>query len=93
MTADTTQDPADRAELLAEIKQAVMADIREVNAERQAEERVRGKVLARCELCMLPLAVFVIVYLQIVDRAILAEAAALIPNLGLVVLRISRHIF
>lgn len=88
----------DREQFLTDLREAmhevVATDIHEIDADhaRQAAEREAAlrRMSVKLDLCVLPLAIAVFVILQFMDAIIFAEAAALLPNFGLLIVRMIR---
>ena len=75
------------------VHEVVRTDITEVEAAHLAAEQHKRKLSIKLDLCVLPLAIAAFVALQMMDLIIFAEAAGLVPNFGILVIRMIRGEF
>lgn len=87
--------PADfLAQLREEVREVVLTDIHQVDAEHAAarieEEKAKVKTLVKADAIAIPFAIALFVIFQFMDRVVLAEVAALVPNGIMLLIRLAK---
>lgn len=79
-----------REQFIEDLKEAVMTDINQIEAQHKDAERARARLMAKLDVVVLPVAVLLIIVLQLCQMGSLAEGCALVPNAGLMIVRLCR---